>query len=321
MIQTSETQDTTVVVEAGATNVNDSAYPSTVIVEVKPVDVTAVFGLGPNQSNSKALLEGFLNDKKLKKDGDVWFLTTKDKNDNDVFPSVRVADTEAVLLGSLKARDHTVIFDGHSNHGIGPWFSDPSGDPVPTTIAAFTNIGGVHTWIPSSQCALAGDWVDYTGNDHPNVLIPKAEFPLTPANYLVPVLLEPRFDNDNNIGSGAEPMEPGQTFTRNTNDPDIYHYTKGTLKRAIVKAGKADLPVLRYKHFFYNACSSGRDYIENLAHASFIYTKDTCEIQSATKIFVEDYLKKRTIAEVVQKLNDSQAGGPNANDMYGYKEF
>jgi hypothetical protein len=80
-------------------------------------------------------------------------------------------------------------------------------------------------------------------------------------------------------------------------------------------------PVLRYKHFFCNACNSGRDYIENFAHASFIYTKDTCEIQAATKIFVEEYLKKCTIAEVVQKLNDSQAGGPNANDMYGYKDF
>jgi hypothetical protein len=205
LIQTSESQDTTVEIEAGATNVNDSAYPSTVIVEVRPVDVTAVFGLGPNQSDSKATLTTFLDANKEKRDGDVWFLKLKDKDDNNVFPSVRVAESQAILLDSLKAKDHTVVFDGHSNHGIGPWFSDPDGDPVPTSIAAFTNLGGVRTWIPSSQCALGGDWVDYTGNDHPDVLIPKGDFPVAPANYLTPMLLEPQPSHSLSM-KGLEPL-------------------------------------------------------------------------------------------------------------------
>jgi hypothetical protein len=321
LIQTSESQDTTVEIEAGATNVNDSAYPSTVIVEVRPVDVTAVFGLGPNQSDSKATLTTFLDANEEKRDGDVWFLKLKDKDGNDVFPSVRVAESQAILLGSLKAKDHAVVFDGHSNHGIGPWFSDPDGDPVPTSIAAFTNLGGVRTWIPSSQCALGGDSVDYTGNDHPDVRIPKVDFPVAPANYLVPVLLEPRFANDNNVAPGAEPMAPGQTFTRNANDPEIFHYTKDTVKRAIVKAGKADLPVLAYKKFFYNACNTGRDYIENFDHETFLYTKKTCVIGDATKIFVEMYIKNHSVAEIVTELNQSEAGGEGESDVYAIKKF
>ena len=69
------------------------------------------------------------------------------------------------------------------------------------------------------------------------------------------------------------------------------------------------------------AWDQGRDYIENFDHETFVYTKKTCVIGDATKIFVEKYLKRYSVAEIVAELNQSEAGGEGENDVYAFEEF
>jgi hypothetical protein len=56
----------------------------------------------------------------------------------------------------------------------------------------------------------------------------------------------------------------------------------------MIDAPDTDLPAnLEYKTFFYNACSTGPDYIENFKHGDFVYTKDSCFVNQATKIYLQ----------------------------------
>jgi len=55
----------------------------------------------------------------------------------------------------------------------------------------------------------------------------------------------------------------------------------------LVKTSSSDLPPLRYSWFFFDACNSGRDYIEVFQHGTFFYTLDLAGDDETTKDFVE----------------------------------
>src|SRR5690606_28152841 len=67
-----------------------------------------------------------------------------------------------------------------------------------------------------------------------------------------------------------------------------WHYNHEGSKKLMVSASGEQVPQnLRYKTFFYNACSSGPHYVENFQHGEFVYTNRTCHVFWATLYFVK----------------------------------
>jgi len=99
-----------------------------------------------------------------------------------------------------------------------------------------------------------------------------------------------------------------------------YHFiTESQSKRLIVSAPDDDLPTLRYKTFFYNACSTGPHFIENFEHGEFIYTNRTCAVFEATPLFVEGLVQEKTTAEILQNLEIKDAAGEINKDVTTYE--
>jgi hypothetical protein len=90
----------------------------------------------------------------------------------------------------------------------------------------------------------------------------------------------------------------------------------------IVDAPADDLPFLGYKTFFYNACTTGPDYIENFRQGTFVYTKRPCKIYDATAIFVRGIVEGDDMQTIIDAMNDAYETylEPNIRP-YGYHEF
>ncbi len=296
-------------------------------VHLQPADITVAFGNGPDtpvdgQPTSRELLETYLEGVKIARDGDVWVVQGKDSNDNDRIYCVEIVDHEKGLVEALQAEGRTVVFDGHSNFGFGPSF----GHTI-RNIDDFTNFGAQYTdipldyWyrgshpIPQHDSANSHLWGKY---ECPFIVITGNDIAANPVNYKPLPIDILRFPNDDNVGEG-------QAFTLQGEGMEAWHYKTGGSKRLMVRAPKSDLPAqLRYKTFFYNACSTGIDYIENFKHGEFVYTTLTCSVHQATRIFVKGVVEGKTTAQIMPLLNAPNVGAPgNPPDdpIYEYETF
>ena len=79
---------------------------------------------------------------------------------------------------------------------------------------------------------------------------------------------------------------------------------------ALVKGSSSDLPVLRYKWFFFDACNSGRDYIEVFQHGSFFYTNTLSGDIDTTRVFVEAIVEGKQSTDSVRNLNSIYDNAP-----------
>jgi len=147
----------------------------------------------------------------------------------------------------------------------------------------------------------------WTGTDgetteYPNLVIANADIAGDVTNRTLTDLDQSnklRFTNDDSVGDGG-------VFHKAGTGTGQYHLTLGTIHRVIVNAGAADLPVLRYDGFFYNACNSGRNFIEVFTHGTFIYTTDLCSSTTTSKIFVEKVIAGKTWDEVLAAINATE---------------
>jgi hypothetical protein len=118
-----------------------------------------------------------------------------------------------------------------------------------------------------------------------------------------PVLLIP-----NNDG-----ITPGSQFQLQAEGSTAYHYThttrdffdapSETRNYTLVHSGLSDLPNLRYKWFYFDACNTGRDYIENFNHGSFFYTTDFYGNTSSTKLFVAGIVEGLEEQAIIDTIN------------------
>ena len=177
-------------------------------------------------------------------------------NNAEYFWAVQTAHSQAALKDALASTPY-VVFEGHSNFGLGPAF-----DNSPVTISDFMNISN----------PTAGISWDYLHQEYPQLgIIPEALVRPTQMNYLVfpgePDSL--RFPNSNDVRTG-EIFHYTNHPTTNTRR----HYTVSGTPMLIVFAGKADLPPLGYRAFFYNACFTARDYSDVFPRGRFIGSTD-----------------------------------------------
>ena len=208
---------------------------------------------------------------------------------------------KAAFQKALATEGSFVTFNGHSNMGIGPAFTTNVAN-----LSGFTRLSarGVAA-ISAPEFSTEG----YTFSLRPYVPgDANNEILATGKNYTVTILGIDRFPNIDGVA-------PDATFQLKGTGSDAYHYTNRsqdfagappeTRNYTLVKSGSADLPTLNYKWFYFDGCSSGRDYIENFRHGSFFYTTAAYGNTSSTKLFVQGILEGQNESEVRDAINDN----------------
>ncbi len=255
---------------------------------------------------------------------------------------VEVADTEEKLLHALGTEGRTVIFDGHANFGLGPNFS------VSTfkTVEDFTNFGVNQTDIPRSYRGDGNEpdpmpnnnpeWIEInTGDEEMDLKLIFGRSNLNSEGWAYLVLQPEQVSGDvmnytvphigglryvNNQGKGHEEVIAKQGVGFNNE----WHFTRGgeNEKHLVVSAPNTEVPHLRYETFFYNACDTGKYFIENFEHNTFVYTKSFCEAREASKIFIQGLIEAKTMDEIMILLNDPNVHGrEDFPIIYGYENF
>lgn len=258
-----------------------------------PFDIVAVFGIQEPEVDGKGNLITYLEsvpNVTILKPGKEYLVPGKNKAGADKSYRVLVGETEAELKTGLSTQDCAVVFEGHSNFGIGPSFAPATNI---TRLSSFMNLGSARAPI---------HW-DLAGNFYANLTIEDSEVANDVNNYEVPNLdlagnLKLRFVNIDGVGNN-------QTFhlTGTATGRKHYRVTEDS-NRVIVNAGNADAPpLLKYGSFYYNACNSGRHFLETFNRGDFFYTIDNCESAHTSRVFVQKTIEGKTSAQILEALN------------------
>ena len=310
-----------------------------------PIEISVVFGVGPggrNQDNvlsttaSRDRLESYLDGIKVQRNENLWIVRGKDKQGADRLYGIGIENGKAALIKGLKSNGCTVVFDGHANFGIGPNFISSTHK----TIANFTNFGANYTDIPKSyrgngserdillnplQPTETPTQEEATAREHLSeegwayIVLQSDQIMGNDAkNYVVPFIGGLRFPNQDSVGANQSFTKKGIGFNNE------WHFTNdGGSARLMIRAPSDDLPQLNYKTFFYNACDSGRHFLESIEHGDYIYTKTICRVESATKIFVEGTLNGKTNEAIITDLNQEGVGNDEdqSPNIYAIEKF
>ena len=224
--------------------------------------------------------------------------------------------TGAVAMQAMKDALNTpgafVTFNGHANMGAGPAFS--------------LDVGGLSGFMHICN-PIAGISGGELAEEHYNFALrsyvpgdPDNEILETASNYTVPIVQQLRF-------KALPGFENNGVFQLHDTGSSAYHYESDLQEEAgdppqirqftLVHTSSADLPTLRYKWFFFDACNSGRDYIEVLQHGSFFYTTDLSGAFETTRNFVQGIAENRSPSDIVAKLNTYYAN-PNTNAFHDF---
>jgi Bacterial TSP3 repeat len=266
---------------------------------VLPVDIMAVFGFEWQQTGKDRMdnaLAGMVDEptefKQIGAETSTFYIKGKAQGANTVekYWVIQTARSEAAIKSGLASAPY-VVFEGHANMGLGPAFNNQ-----PAKISDFTNFG-------NPQAAI--NWEYLRTTEYPNfTTMTAAETPSPVANYMVlpqKINIE-RYDNINGVGIG-------QNFTLKGTGSGRYHFNRlGDNEVLIVNAGKADLPVLGYKAFFYNSCKTARDFGEVFQHGKFFCSNVSCYADYGASVeFVKGLITGETWTEILFDLNDTHA--------------
>lgn len=200
------------------------------------------------------------------------------------------------LARGLTTPGAVVVYSGHANYGLGPYFDDsPVGTALPQVddLDDFFNMG-------TDLVALNEDYLLHD-QIYPHFQVDPERVEVSPQNYFIEGLEEERFPNDQGVG-------PGQGFTLHEQDGYTIHYTEGGGYRLVVRAGAADLPQdLAYHTVFMKACHSGRYFWEILDRGSFFYTRDNVATENTTAVTVDLFVKGTLLGwtedQIVEEMN------------------
>lgn len=215
---------------------------------------------------------------------DLW---EKQHNDNELFPETFDPDADSDADGWSNAQEAAA--------GTNPFSTaHPDGHLQPET----THIP--ETWVPFQSLVVMHD-----------------EIPNDPENYKPVRINSLRFPNNDGV-------DEKEKFSVDGEGTNMWHYhNEFGEKRLMINASKSDLPSkLRYNTFFYNACSSGIDYIENFRHGNFLFTTDTCAVYQGTKVFVKGGIDGKTPRQIIPLLNQPLIESPDEGVIiYQLEEF
>ena len=270
------------------------------------------------------------------------------------FFGVEIATTETPLKRALSGDGKIVVFDGHSNFGIGPNFKIEHNKHLPD----FTDFGAGSTDIPidfigdgTQDTSFINDqlvddvleWLDNQQGPYPTAHLTQAqdkifgnfvkegfcyaipaanEVPNQRNNYTVPQLGFLRYQNNEGVGHGQPFVIQGAGVNR----WHMTNWVSGENEKSLivlVDGDKVPNP-LKYGTYFYNACSTGRDYIEVFEEVygggDFIYSYAACAVGTATHVFVKMTVEGSTNQQIVNFMNAEDLGEtPGIAIDYGVK--
>ncbi|MDA7888220.1 hypothetical protein N9A86_02405 [Akkermansiaceae bacterium] len=319
---------------------------STIAWLLKPMDISAVFGIAADFDSHGFFIQQLQNrlanenNDPLEHDeifnkGNIWgvrgiALREEGEDPEEKVYAIEIYKEQDPLDRALQSKERILVFDGHSNFGLGPNFVKT---PI-KTIENFANYGVGYTDIPLTYYGIPGQMVqpnpdgsfpsngpgdagdqasDRVGLEGWAYLVPQAnEIMGDVINYNPEPLPDLRFPNSGVPDEG--------TITQKGVAPNFFHYNG----RLMVSAPGDELPdLLGYKTFFYHACSSGIDYIENFQNKEFIYTTQTCFITEASWVFVNQVMDGRDGEFITNFMNDQEGLGGDDEDIdyYGFHDF
>jgi len=260
-----------------------------------PIDIVAVFGFGgTGKDSTKAYLEGAATSKS----GNVYVVKGKAPGGGEKNYTVLLGESQASLQQGLSTAGCFVVYDGHANMGMGPSFTTGI-----TSLSDFMNTG-------NPQAAINLPY--WNGHDYQSLTVSSSEIASSPVNYDVPSLDKPsekrRYPNNEGVMAGGKFTLTDTSAWYNLWNGIKYHHTRGTggAKFLIVNAGAADLPSINYDTFFFNACNTGRDFMEVFNKGNYIYTTDESWSVDTSRAFVEAIIDGKRGAQVLKPIKDSQ---------------
>ena len=305
-------------------------------VRLLPVDLDFVFGFGPT-GTTRTLLGGALSSmnpvyEDIKPGKSIFVIKGNPQGNKDAAVKdtkqwvIQISTSGGALKSALSSTPY-VVFCGHSNMGLGPMF-DPG---AATSTSSFLNIG-------NPQAAINVPYLKEEGFN--NLAIPDNEVPASVNNYWVlPTKFGAneieRYPNEDN-----KPPPSPLPFHAKSGKPksDGYHFNRENGNEFLivdipVASRTADLPALGYQVFFYNSCSTVRDYSEVFkanAGSKFIasnlaVTEEWSEVnppQSQTDIiFAQKLMAGESWQTIVNEINKEQKRMGDGDDAFRLVDF
>jgi hypothetical protein len=309
-----------------------------------PVDIEFVFGFGPlthlNDLQRKDLETKLSEMNPVSQDikpgksvfvikGNPQGNIDADAKDTKLW-TIQLSSSAEALKSALSSTPY-VVFNGHSNMGLGPAFNPAE---IGTT-SDFFNIGNPQTAIN----------FPYLKIDYANLNVTDAEIPDSSNNcWVLPDIIGvgsvnggiQRFQNDEGIlppnaisfhPRSGKPRNQGWHFKR---DPG---HEENIIVNIPAGASAADLPKLRYKTFFNNACNSVRDYSEvfsahegsmfigsNVTTRAALGEIDEMDIDQSNFVFAQKLMDGESWQAILSAINVAQAelNVPNAYRLINF---
>ena len=226
--------------------------------------------------------------------------------------SVRLGKTQNFATMALSATDAYVVYDGHSNFGIGFAFSKNM-----THISDFMNLGKELVAIEWPYMRSSDP---LNGQDQTNFWIEDSEY----AGNLSVVPTGPYMSKGFIAGIHDSVAYANFTSQSTASFEYILNLTRGTYKYLdyywpspngnliVAKGGAADMPPKRWKKLFLNACRSGEYYAATMNYGTLFYTTNLCSDPHTTTAFVAGVLDGKDDEGIwlnitgIEKQNDYQ---------------
>ena len=273
----------------------------------------AIFGDGNAWANSESVLRSYLAGVKKDQRTDPYVIRR-----DDACYAVFIGNTEKFAKLAISAQDGYVVFNGHSNFGMGLAFS--------------TGLAGISQFMNVGEGLVLINWRYMRDNQgHPAFWIEDPEYgddPSTaelydpwvgPANVVGALRTVPAIRFFSNRPSG-EAIQAH--LTRGLRKYEDWHSREGADRFVIAHSGATDMPTKRWKKLFLNSCNSGPYYYDVFSHGTLFYTTGECVPSVTTKVFLEaivdgkdnDGILSATVA--AQNLDDPLH--PNVHDYHSF---
>lgn len=281
--------------------------------QAKIVVAQMVFGIMGDGQTGESVLRAYLAGEQISEDKRPSLPNLSIIRNGTGCYSVWVGKTQAFAQMALSADGGNVVYDGHSNFGIGFAFSKNM-----TGIQDFMNVGEEWAGInwpylvgPQEQTQFKVSYSEYGDNLDTAELYDPYLKPHNIYGNINPIISVPEFFNCTQVIGGVQ-LHPtyGQT--------QIYDMHYGTVGNSVlvVHNGASDMPAMRWKKLYLASCTSGQYYYRIFNHGTLFYTTESCSSDNLTKAYIKAIIGGQNDEGIYAAINAIELGA-----LHDYKVF
>jgi len=222
--------------------------------------------------------------------------------------SVFIWKTQPLAKIALSYPGGQVVYDGHSNFGIGLLFNCDSSD----TISSFMNVGETlcsisWTYMRNEQ-GYKNFWIEDSEYGDDITSIEKYD-PWKKSRNVVgktKSLIANEFFETPPTGGGATHLDLDRAQDYNMEKFYDAHYYDGIAadsRRIVAKCGASEMPAKGWDKLFLNSCNSGYYYTRVFNHGKLFYTFDECRSEETTMLFVKAIIDGESDSVILRAIN------------------